>query len=192
MVITKKTMYYFQYLRNILNTCIYGLKLNKNHIYIYTNIKKLIRCLTFLKYNTICKLSCLMDIVVIDNLNLKNRFEITYFFWNIVYEYKIGIKIYNNGYNSIYSLSNLYNSAIWLEREIWDMFGIKILMHKGLRRILTDYGFNGYPLRKDYPLVGYLDIYYDDATQTIKYNPIELTQNLRFFYFNNPWSKWYL
>lgn len=76
-------------------------------------------------------------------------------FWNIVYEYKICIKLFTNGYNIIYSVSKLYKSSIWLERELFDMFGIKFLFHTGLRRILTDYGFKGHPLKKDFPLLGY-------------------------------------
>lgn len=102
------------------------------------------------------------------------------------YTFKVGIKLHNNGYIPLLSIGKFYKSAVWLEREIWDMFGIKFIMHLGLRRILTDYGFKGYPLRKDYPLVGYVDIYYDDVTQLIKYNPLELTQNLRFFDVVNP------
>lgn len=192
MCITNKTIYFMVYLGLILENYIRGVKITQDMLNITMISDKFFYSSVFFKYNTICKLTSLMDIVVVDNITLKNRFEITYIFWNMVYEYKIGIKLHNDGFKPIYSLNNFYNSSIWLEREAWDMYGIKFLFHTGLRRILTDYGFKGHPLRKDYPLLGYVDIYYDDSRQIIKYNPIELTQNLRFFTFDNPWYKWYL
>jgi NADH:ubiquinone oxidoreductase subunit C len=192
-VITKKSKYYLIYIYYILFSFIYGIKINKNQLIIYLFSYKLINCLIFLKYNSITNLNSLVDIVVVDNLSYinNNRFELTYVFWSIYYEFRICIKLFTDEFKYIYSLSNLFKSSVWLEREIWDMFGIRFLFHNGLRRILTDYGFKGYPLRKDFPLLGYVDVYYDDTLQLIKVVPIELSQNLRFFKFYNPWNKWY-
>lgn len=191
-LITKKVKYFLLFFYKLLFNVIQGYKVLQNSIIMYINWKFLAHCLTFCKYNSICKFNSLMDIIVVDNLCVQNRFELTYIFWNMNYTFKVGIKLHNNGYIPLLSIGKFYKSAVWLEREIWDMFGIKFIMHLGLRRILTDYGFKGYPLRKDYPLVGYVDIYYDDVTQLIKYNPLELTQNLRFFDVVNPWYKWYV
>lgn len=194
LIIAKKSKYIYMYLYNILYNFIYGYRINKNKLIIYVFSPKILNCLTFLKYNSITNLNSLVDIVVVDNIvsTLNNRFEITYIFWNTIFEFRIGIKIFTNIFKYIYSISNFYKSSLWLEREVWDMYGIKILFHKGLRRILTDYGFKGYPLRKDFPLSGYVEVYYDDSIQSVKVVPIELSQNLRFFKFDNPWYKWYI
>lgn len=192
-ILSKKTKYFLIYIYYNLYIFLYGFKLNQNQINIYILPKNLLYILTFLKYNSVSNLINLVDIVVVDNISFnKYRFEITYIFWNIFYEYRINLKLFTNGYNLVYSLSQLYKSSIWLERELWDFFGIKFLFHTGLRKILTDYGFKGHPLKKDFPLLGYIDIYYDDSIQAIKYNPIELAQSLRFFKFENPWNKWYI
>lgn len=192
-ILSNKTKYFLIYFFYILNSYIYGIKVNPNQLYLYINYTKLLHCLTFLKYNSISNLNSLVDIIVVDNIsNSKYRFELTYIFWNIMYEYRIGIKTFTDGYKSIYSIGTFFNSALWLEREIWDMFGLKFLFHFGLRRILTDYGFKGHPLRKDFPLLGYVDVYYDDSIQAIRCSPLELSQSLRFFKFENPWNKWYL
>jgi len=191
-IITKKTKFFIIFILKILKKFIYGLKVNNNNINIYINPTRLIYILMFLKNNSITNFDKLVDIVVVDNISNINRFEINYIFWNMLYEFKFSIKLFTDGLKLIYTISNIYKSAIWLEREIWDMYGIKFLFHIGLRRILTDYGFKGHPMRKDFPLLGYVDVYYDDSIQSIKIAPVELSQSLRFFKFNNPWNKWYL
>lgn len=87
-------------------------------------------------------------------------------------------------------MTPLYPSANWLEREIWDFYGVKFLFHPDLRRILTDYGFRGHPLRKDFPLVGFLELRYDDSYRSIVLEPVELSQDFRFFKFYNPWASY--
>jgi NADH:ubiquinone oxidoreductase subunit C len=91
--------------------------------------------------------------------------------------------------NSVTSLSSLYNSSIWLEREIWDLFGIFFNQHPDLRRILTDYGFDGFPLRKDFPLTGYVEVRYDDEKKRVLQEPLEVSQEFRVFDFLSPWEK---
>lgn len=191
-ILTKKTVFFLVFLKKIIKKFIYGIKINQNQISFYIVGVKLLNILTFLKNNNLSNFDKLIDIVVVDNISNINRFEINYIFWNILYEYRFNLKIYTNGINIIYSINNLYKSALWLEREIWDMYGIKFLFHIGLRRILTDYGFKGHPLRKDFPLLGYFEVYYDDSIQLIKVVPVELAQSLRFFKFENPWNKWYI
>jgi NADH:ubiquinone oxidoreductase subunit C len=108
---------------------------------------------------------------------------------NKIYNYRIIILLFNDGFNPIISLSNIFSSSNWLEREAWDMFGIKFLFHPNLRRILTDYNFKGHPLRKDFPIIGYVELIYNDSIQSIQVVPVEITQSLRFFEFLNPWIK---
>jgi NADH:ubiquinone oxidoreductase subunit C len=190
-LLTQKTKYYIYYLYNILYNFIYGMKVNNNQINLYIKPLKILNNLIFLKYNNLICLNSLVDIAVVDYISLKNRFEINYVFWNVKYSHRLIVKIYTDGINLVYSIGNLYKAALWLEREAWDLYGIKFFMHKGLRRILTDYGFKGFPLRKDFPLIGYVDVFYDDSMQLIKVAPIELAQSLRFYKFENPWMKWY-
>jgi NADH:ubiquinone oxidoreductase subunit C len=191
-IIINKTKFFSIFLINILKKYINGLKINKNQINILTDVTKMLYIITFLKNNTISYFDKLIDIIIVDHISNINRFEINYIFWNMLYEYRFVIRIFTDGFKIIYTLSNFYKSALWLEREIWDMYGIKFLFHIGLRRILTDYSFKGHPLRKDFPLSGYVDVYFDDSTQSIKIAPMELSQSLRFFKFENPWNKWYI
>jgi NADH-quinone oxidoreductase subunit C len=187
--LNKKIVYLFFFLYKVLNWFIIGFLLKNNIIYLFIKQNKLLFCLSFLKFNSITNTNSLLDIVVNDNINnVLNRFEITYHFWNIIYEIRICLKIHISGLIPIYSVSNIFESGLWLEKEVWDMYGIKFLFHNGLNRILTDYGFKGYPLRKDFPLTGYLDIIYDEINHTIKFLPLELSQHFRLFSFSNSWN----
>lgn len=111
-ILTKKTQYYLIYLYYILNLLIIGIKLNQNQLYLYILSPKVLNILTFLRYNSITTLNHLCDIVVCDNLVSKNRFEVTYIFWNIFYEYRLGLKLFTNSYNSLYSITHIYKSSI--------------------------------------------------------------------------------
>jgi NADH:ubiquinone oxidoreductase subunit C len=129
------------------------------------------------------------DLCVIDwlNLGIKNRFQIIYNFLSIRYF----LRLFCSFAFTVFKLPSLYsvfNSASWLEREVWDLFGIFFFKHKDLRRILTDYGFEGFPLRKDFPLTGYIELRYSEEALGIVYEPVELTQEFRVFTFSNTWE----
>jgi len=130
----------------------------------------------------------LADICGVDFLQFKqNRFALLYIFRNIfMQENVIFILPAHNGI--INSLSDIYPSSNWAEREIWDMYGIFFNGHEDLRRILSDYGFEGHPLRKDFPINGFLELRYDDVKKRILSEPIQVTQEFRFFDFRMPWS----
>jgi len=129
----------------------------------------------------------LNDICVVDYPGKINRFEIIYNLTSIKYNFRLFLKSYTANY--INSISSIFKSANWIERECWDMFGIFFLEHPDLRRILTDYGFEGFPLRKDFPLTGYIEVRYDDEKSSIVYEPIEMSQEYRLFNFSSPWEK---
>ena len=189
LIIFKKTFFFLFYFTNVLHFYIKGLLISKTKVIFSIMRSNLIYIITFLKYNLLAGFSSLLDIIVVDNINLNHhRFELTYIFLNIYYGYRLGIKLYTTQLNGIISISHLFENANWLEREIWDMFGIKFLMHPNLCRILTDYGFKGYPLRKDFPLSGYIDLLYDNSLQLMHYLPVEFAQNMRFFNLVNPWN----
>jgi NADH:ubiquinone oxidoreductase subunit C len=129
-----------------------------------------------------------IDIIAIDTVTKTFRFFIYYIFLSIIYNFRIYILIQTNEVFPIESLINIFPNCNWMEREIWDLYGIFFLYHTDLRRILTDYGFFGVPFRKDFPLSGFFELNYDDKYKTIQYTQIELGQNYRVFNFINPWK----
>jgi NADH:ubiquinone oxidoreductase subunit C len=143
----------------------------------------------FLKLHTNCQFKVLIDIAVVDFPQKKERFEIHYFFLSVLYNARISFVVSTNEFLPIPSLSFIYNSAVWVEREVWDLFGIFFVGNKDLRRILTDYGFKGHPLKKDFPLTGYIELFYDEIQKRIIYGPVSLAQEFRIFKFQNPWKK---
>jgi len=146
--------------------------------------------LSFLKKHFKYQFKELVDICTVDYYtnNITNRFEVNYLLLSIKYKTRVRIKLACNEKTIITSASNIYSSALWLERENWDMFGIFFSNHKDLRRILTDYGFNGFPFRKDFPLSGYIELRYDEEKKTVVYELLEMSQEFRFFEFINPWE----
>jgi NADH:ubiquinone oxidoreductase subunit C len=117
------------------------------------------------------------------------RFEVLYSFWNYNLGQRLMLKLVTGLNQWILSINNFFSSSIWFEREIWDLFGIKFLLHGDLRRLLTDYGFRGHPLRKDFPLIGYFEARYDDILKGIFTEPVEMAQVYRRYKFINPWAK---
>jgi len=137
----------------------------------------------------------LMDVFAVDiPFRIKNRFEINYLLLSLVneFQFRMVFKITTKSLKPIYSVSEVFASADWLEREIWDLFGIFFMRHGDLRRILTDYGFSGYPMRKDFPVSGFLQITYSLAKRRLIYEPLKLQQEMRFFEFKSPWIRSYL
>lgn len=133
------TTYYNYYLNKLINKFLISLIIKNNNILFFIKFYNLHHILTFLKYNNIILITSCMDITVTDYPDKLQRFEITYFFWSNIYKHKYFIKTFVNNVTPIFSISNFFSSAMWLEREVWDMFGIKFFFHKDLRRILSDY-----------------------------------------------------
>lgn len=167
---------------------IFNFTFNKKELSLNIPLMKLIQIFFFLKYHTHSQYKILSDICVVDYLNRIKRFEMVYHLLSIRFNTRLRIQVSINELDSIPSLFSLYSSASWYEREIWDMFGIFFLNHPDLRRILTDYGFEGYPLRKDFPLSGYLEVYYDETKKRVVYNSLTLSQKYRSFNFQSPWN----
>jgi len=164
-----------------------GYLIKKNLFAIFIDHFNILSSLTVLKYNSVMACTVLTDIVVVDYLKRQRiRFELNYVLWNFVYQCRVIVKTFIGMFSPVPSVTLLYNSADWLEREAWDMYGIKISMHPNLRRILTDYGFKGHPQRKDFPLTGYIEIAYDDSLRAIKSSYVETAQTFRFYRFDGP------
>jgi len=134
-----------------------------------------------------------MDITAVDHIGdssegEEKRFEVVYILLSIQYNSRLRITTYVDELTPLESLVPLFKSAGWYERETWDMFGIFFSNHPDLRRILTDYGFEGHPLRKDFPLSGYEEVRYDDSEKRVIHESLQLAQDFRFFDFANPWE----
>jgi len=150
--------------------------------------KDLALIINFLKKHTIFKFVTLSDFTCTDYISRHRRFELTYILLSYKLSERLILKVDIALNEPITSLVNIYSNANWAEREVWDMFGIFFVGHHDLRRILTDYGFEGYPLRKDFPLTGFVEVRYDDEKKCLVYEPVELTQEYRLFTFLSPWE----
>ena len=146
------------------------------------------KLLVFLRDDVNCQFKQLMDICGVDYPERPQRFEVVYNLLSLVHNNRVTVKVMLDDNSSIPSVSKVFSSADWWEREIWDLFGIFFSGHPDLRRILTDYGFDGHPLRKDFPLTGYVEVRYDDAQKRVVYEPVKLTQEYRNFDFLSPWE----
>lgn len=145
--------------------------------------------LSFLKSHINTQYQILIDITAVDYPSRSLRFELVYNLLSIQYNNRIRIKTSLDELTPVNSVTAIFCSAGWYEREVWDMFGIFFSNHPDLRRILTDYGFRGFPLRKDFPLSGYVEVRYDDSEKRVIAEPLELTQEFRYFDFASPWEQ---
>jgi len=167
------------YIKN-LPTYILLVSLEKAEICILTQYNNISNLVAFFKRHTNTLVNVLIDITAADFPQKNLRFEVIYNCISMKYNSKIRFKIGVNEVMAISSLYNLYLSSNWLEREVWDLFGIFFFDHSRLRRILTDYGFSGYPLRKDFPGIGFYEVRYSETLQKVIYEPLEFASYLRF------------
>ena len=142
----------------------------------------------FLKNDSRCRFSSLIDITAVDYPARNKRFEVVYHFLSMYQNHRIRLKCAVREDDSVPSITSVHPSAGWFEREVFDMFGILFSGHPDLRRILTDYGFRGHPLRKDFPTTGYTEVRYDEAEKRVVYEPVSLVQEYRQFDFMSPWE----
>ena len=142
----------------------------------------------FLKTDRMCKFSTLIDITAVDYPSRGKRFEMVYHFLSMYQNHRVRVKCAIREDETMASIIDVYPASNWFEREVFDMFGILFTGHPDLRRILTDYGFRGHPLRKDFPTTGYTEVRYDDVEKRVVYEPVSLVQEYRQFDFLSPWE----
>ena len=142
----------------------------------------------FLKTDSTCRFTTLIDITAVDWPERERRFDLVYHFLSMHLNQRIRVKAEVREDELVPSITGEFPSADWYEREVFDMYGILFSGHPDLRRILTDYGFRGYPLRKDFPTTGYVELRYDEAQKRVVYEPVRLTQEYRLFDFMSPWE----
>lgn len=160
----------------------------KNKIILTFQSFELLPLFFFLKNHTFTQYSQLLDLTAVDVFSKQHRFALFYQLISLRYNHRLMLRTNLFEYQSVQSLVDIYRSSIWLEREVWDMFGVFFSGNNDLRRILTDYGFQGFPLRKDFPLSGFLELFYNEDSKKVSYCALELSQEFRFFDFKTPWD----
>lgn len=148
----------------------------------------LIKVMKFLRNDSNCRFEMLIDICGVDYPDRAKRFDAVYNLLSLKHNYRIRVKVAVNEDEAVPSLVSLYPAAGWFEREAYDMYGIFFEGNPDLRRILTDYGFEGHPFRKDFPLTGYVEVRYDEDQKRVVYEPVKLVQEFRTFDFESPWE----
>ena len=171
-----------------LTTKINKTSIKHNQIYVEIDKEDLIDVVLFIKTNKDIKLRQLIDITVVDYPEEKQRFKIVYLFLSHEFNYRMILSYFINENELISSLTSIFPSANWMEREVFDMYGVNFKDHPDLRRILTDYGFKGHPLRKDFPLTGHSEVRYSEEKKKVINEPVKLEQNYRNFDYESPWE----
>ena len=165
-----------------------SLQIADDEIVISSATTSLLRLIQFLKEDQNCKFNILIDICGVDYPEKDKRFEIVYHFLSLSVNRRIRVKLMTDEETKVPSIVDLFPSAGWYEREVYDLFGVIFSGNTDLRRLLTDYGFKGHPLRKDFPLTGYVEVRYDEEQKRVIYEPVKLTQEFRNFDFVSPWE----
>ena len=180
---------YSAIIKNIVGSDIIDTSISYGDIQVIVHASKIYEVLTKLHSNSLVPFDQLIDITAIDYPDSIPRFEVVYILLSSVYRKRLIVKIRVNEGDLVKSSTGIFKSANWSEREIWDMFGIFFSGHPDLRRLLTDYGFEGHPLRKDFPLTGRVQVKYDTEQSRVIYEPVNLIQEYRDFDFLSPWER---
>ena len=173
---------------NLLEKDSYNIKYDNDNFKVKIDYKSLLKVLKNLKDNEKLKFTQLIELTAVDYPDRPIRFSLVYILLSIEFNSRIILTADIEEDESVESITTLFPSANWYEREVWDLFGISFINHPDLRRILTDYGFSGFPLRKDFPLSGNVEVRYDVTTKKVIYEPVKLTQDFRDFDFESPWE----
>ncbi len=165
------------------------IQMQNDNLICLSDVENLIENISQLKKHPELKFKQLVDILAVDYPNKEKRFEVIYLLLSHEKNLRISVKVRVRDDEKIFTLTNIFPSANWLEREVFDMNGIVFQNHPDLRRILTDYEFEGFPLRKDFPLTGYKEVRYDPEKKKVTYEPVKLQQAYRDFDFKSPWQR---
>lgn len=171
-----------------LNESVNSLDIKNKELVIFARRAEIHNIISFLKDDPLCKFSTLIDLCGVDYPGRERRFEVVYHLLSMSHNTRVRIKVRTNETEPVHSISSIFPNANWYERETFDMFGILFDEHPDLRRILTDYGFEGYPLRKDFPLSGFVEVRYDEERKSVVYEDVDLPQEYRSFDFTSPWE----
>lgn len=171
-----------------LGSAINGADISFSELTIHARREEIVKTIAFLRDDPLCKFTTLIDICGVDYPARERRFDVVYHMLSMHLNHRIRIKVTTDEDTPVHTLSALFPNADWYEREAFDMYGIAFAEHPDLRRLLTDYGFEGYPLRKDFPLTGFVEVRYDEERKSVIYEPVNLPQEFRDFDFMSPWE----
>lgn len=179
---------FLQHLMLTLPGLIKEIRMEKNEGAIIVESENVTKILTFLRDHTSCQYKLLVELCGADYPSRETRFEVVYELLSVSSNTRLRVKTPVDEFKGVSSVTPLYKNALWSERETWDLYGIFFKDHPDLRRILTDYGFDGYPLRKDFPLSGFTEVRYDESSKRVIYEPLEMPQEFRSFDLQSPWN----
>ena len=160
----------------------------RGELILWTRRETLLRLMTFLRDDPRSLFKVLVDVCGVDYPERPERFEVVYNLLSLKHNRRVRVKVATDEEQPVPSVTGVFSAAGWFERETWDLFGVYFSDHPDLRRILTDYGFEGHPLRKDFPLTGYVEVRYDEDQKRVVYEPVKLKQEFRSFDFLSPWE----
>jgi NADH-quinone oxidoreductase subunit C len=177
-----------EYITGQLPDDVTGATVSLDELMVSAKVEGIARVMAFLRDDVNCRFKQLVDVCGVDYPERVPRFEVVYNLLSLINNNRVRVKVVTDEDTPVPTVTGVFSSANWWEREAWDLFGISFSGHSDLRRILTDYGFDGHPLRKDFPLTGYVEIRYDDEKKRVVYEPVKLTQEFRGFDFLSPWE----
>ena len=177
-----------QHVASVLSDQVMGRLIAHDELMVTARAEQIVKVVTFLRDDPMCLFKVLVDICGTDYPERPKRFDVVYNLLSLVHNQRIRIKVEADDETPMPSITGVHNSANWFEREIWDMYGVMFSDHPDLRRLLTDYGFEGHPLRKDFPLTGFVETRYDEERKRVVYDPVKLSQEFRKFDFLSPWE----
>ena len=177
-----------QHVASVLSDQVMGCSIAHDELMVTARAEQIVKVVTFLRDDPMCLFKVLVDICGTDYPERPKRFDVVYNLLSLVHNQRIRIKVEADDETPVPSITGVHNSANWFEREIWDMYGVMFSDHPDLRRLLTDYGFEGHPLRKDFPLTGFVETRYDEERKRVVYDPVKLSQEFRKFDFLSPWE----
>ena len=177
-----------EYVATTLSDYVHATDVAFGELVVEARADQVVRVLKFLKDDPACRFEQLTDLCGVDYPERDPRFDVVYHLLSMSHNRRMRLKVGVNEDQPVPSVTEVYPSAGWWERETWDLYGIHFAGNPDLRRLLTDYGFNGHPLRKDFPLTGYVELRYDSEQKRVVYEPVKLTQEFRRFDFLSPWE----
>lgn len=177
-----------QAIQEAMGASVTGYEIVRSELTVHAEAADIVKVATFLREATVCQFACIIDITAVDWPGRDKRFDVVYHFLSPRLNQRVRVKVQTDEQTPVPSIIGVYRGADWFEREAYDLYGVLFTGHPDMRRILTDYGFEGHPLRKDFPLSGFVELRWDDEEKRVRYEPVRLAQEFRSFDFLSPWE----
>ena len=177
-----------QAIKDGLGASVTGYEIAHGELTVHAVAADMVKVAAFLRDATPCQFSCIIDVTAVDWPQREQRFDVVYHFLSPRLNQRVRVKAQTDEVTPVPSIIEVFRGADWFEREAYDLYGVLFTGHPDMRRILTDYGFEGHPLRKDFPLTGFVEVRYDDEEKRVVYEPVKLNQEFRTFVFLSPWE----